>query len=296
MTVIMRRIADSFREMVSGSPDGRPAWVKFIEEGEDAGLFAPDSAVWQVHGSVPTLIGGIRALLLQAAHPAALAGVATHSRYESDLLGRLEGTSRWLTITTFGSKRAIEREAARVNAMHSKVSGEYETKSGDFAPYAASDPRFLLWVHCAFTESFLATHLASKYPLDQGADEYVKQWRESAKPLGLLDAPASVAELEATIDSFMDRELSYSATTKKVVDFIVNPPFGFFAKFFYRILLKAAILTLRDSERELLRLKKPSAIWLQIAQLNLKLLQRALGGHPPAQDAAMKRLRRLGLL
>ncbi|MEN9324640.1 MAG: hypothetical protein RL414_394, partial [Actinomycetota bacterium] len=187
----MKRIADAFREMVSGSPDGRPAWVKFIEEGEDEGFFGPGSAVWQVHGSVPTLIGGIRALLLQAAHPAALAGVATHSRYESDLLGRLEGTSRWLTITTFASKSAIEREAARVNAMHSKVSGEYETRSGQRENYSASDPRFLLWVHCAFTESFLSAHLACDYPLDEGADAYVSQWRESAKPLGLTHAPST---------------------------------------------------------------------------------------------------------
>ena len=64
------KLASSFREIVSGNPEGRPAWVKSIEEGSDVGLFAEDSAVWEVHGSVSTLIGGIRALLLQAAHPA----------------------------------------------------------------------------------------------------------------------------------------------------------------------------------------------------------------------------------
>jgi uncharacterized protein (DUF2236 family) len=201
-----------------------------------------------------------------------------------------------LTITTFASRSAIEREAARVNAMHSKVSGDYKTKSGASEKYAASDPRFLLWVHCAFTESFLATHLACKYPLDEGSDAYVSQWRESAKPLGLNNAPASQAELQFTIDSFMTNELSYNETTKKVVEFILNPPFGFFTKFFYRILLKAAIVTLRESERELLRLKKPSALWLELAKFNLRVLKRALGEHPPAQDAAMARLRRIGKL
>ena len=301
----MAPVANRFREMVSGEPNGRPAWVKYIEEGEDEGYFGPGSAVWQVHGSVATLIGGIRALLLQAAHPAALAGVATHSRYESDLLGRLEGTSRWLTITTFGSMSAIAREASRVNEMHKKVSGEYIQKDGDQSSYQARDPRFLLWVHCAFTESFLYSHQACGYPINpsdpsdpsdpsiEGADEYVSQWRKSAAPLGLMSAPSSVAELKATMDEFMKNELSYTPKTKMVVDFIVKPPFGRITLFFYGILLKAAIITLTDAERELLHLKKPAKIWLSVAKLNLSLLKRALGDRPPSQDAALARIERL---
>ena len=31
----MAPVANRFREMVSGEPNGRPAWVKYIEEGED---------------------------------------------------------------------------------------------------------------------------------------------------------------------------------------------------------------------------------------------------------------------
>jgi len=289
----MGRVADGFREMVSGEPDGRPDWIKYIEEGDDEGLFGPESAVWQVHGSVGTLIGGIRALLLQAAHPAALAGVATHSRYQTDLLGRLEGTSRWLTITTFGSKAAISREANRVNEMHKRVAGEYVKKDGGESAYQARDPKFLLWVHCAFTESFLFAHQACKYPIDQGADSYVSQWRLSAEPLGLTDAPKSVAELEETINEFMRTELSYSPTTKEVVDFILKPPFGKISLFFYRILLKAAVITLTDSERELLRLKKPHNAWLLLARFNLKMLKGALGDRPPSQDAALQRISRL---
>ena len=301
----MAPVANRFREMVSGEPNGRPAWVKYIEEGEDEGYFGPGSAVWQVHGSVATLIGGIRALLLQAAHPAALAGVATHSRYESDLLGRLEGTSRWLTITTFGSMSAIAREASRVNEMHKKVSGEYIKKDGDQSSYQARDPRFLLWVHCAFTESFLYSHQACGYPIHpsdpsdpsdpsiEGADEYVSQWRKSAAPLGLMSAPSSVAELKATMDEFMKNELSYTPKTKMVVDFIVKPPFGRITLFFYGILLKAAIITLTDAERELLHLKKPAKFWLSVAKLNLSLLKRALGDRPPSQDAALARIERL---
>jgi hypothetical protein len=124
------RAADAFRKTVSGDPTGAPAWAQQMAIGNDVGLFGPESAVWEVHGSISTLVGGIRALLMQAAHPAALTGVAEHSQYDTDPLGRLERTTRWLTITTFGSTEAIEREARRVNELHSHVKGEYPAKDG----------------------------------------------------------------------------------------------------------------------------------------------------------------------
>ena len=81
---LTKPLADKFRENVSGSRDGRPDWVLTIGQGSGEGLFGPNSAVWQVHGTIATLVGGVRALLLQAAHPAPLSGVAEHSRYETD--------------------------------------------------------------------------------------------------------------------------------------------------------------------------------------------------------------------
>ena len=155
---LTKPLADAFRKNVSGSKDGLPDWAREIAHGDDAGLFKADGAVWKVHGNLGTLVGGVRALLLQAAHPAPLSGVAQHSRYESDPMGRLAGTTRWLTITTFASTEIIEREAKRVNAMHSKVSGQYTDMAGAHSSYRAQDARFLLWVHCAFTDSFLVAY------------------------------------------------------------------------------------------------------------------------------------------
>ena len=144
------RAADAFRKTVSGDPTGAPQWSQQMAIGDDVGLFGPGSAVWEVHGSISTLVGGIRALLMQAAHPAALTGVAEHSQYDTDPLGRLERTTRWLTITSFGSTEAIAREAQRVNEIHKRVSGDFRDKSGLQSQYSAADPRYLLWVHCAF--------------------------------------------------------------------------------------------------------------------------------------------------
>ena len=53
----------------------------------DPGLLGPGSVSWLVIGDVATFIGGIRALLLQSAHPEVVAGVGDHSRYREDPLG-----------------------------------------------------------------------------------------------------------------------------------------------------------------------------------------------------------------
>ena len=287
-----KRAADAFRKTVSGDPTGAPAWAQQMAIGNDVGLFGPESAVWEVHGSISTLVGGIRALLMQAAHPAALTGVAEHSQYDTDPLGRLERTTRWLTITTFGSTEAIEREARRVNELHSHVKGEYPAKDGKAAPYSARDARHLLWVHCAFTDSFLKAHLALGYPIDQGADTYVAQWSKSAIPLGLTNAPMSVAELEAALDDFRKNDLATVARTAEVVRFILNPPFNGAGAFFYKVISNAAIATLDQHELTLLGLEKRSKIWLKISRISLDLFLAILGPEAPAVQVAKERVSR----
>lgn len=287
---LTKPLADKFREIVSGSKDGRPDWVDTIALGSGDGLFGPSSSVWQVHGCIATLVGGVRALLLQAAHPAPLSGVAEHSRYETDPLGRLAGTTRWLTVTTFGAEEAIAREAARVNSMHDHVKGDFTNKQGDKQSYKAKDPRFLLWVHCAFTDSFLKAHLALSYTIDKGADDYVGQWSKSAVALGLVDAPMSVAELESTLDDFRAKDLAHFARTDEVVKFILNPPFNIAGKVFYKIIANAAIATLDPREIELLGLKAKSKIWLRVSRVSLDIFLAILGPEPPAMVVAKERI------
>lgn len=286
---LTKPLANRFREIVSGSKDGAPKWVSEMETG-DAGLFGIDSAVWQVHGSVSTIVGGVRALLLQAAHPAALTGVAENSRYESDPIGRLIGTTKWLTITTFGSTEAIEREARRVNEMHKRVVGEFKNHDGKSEHYEARNPKFLLWVHCAFTDAFLKTHLALGHTIDKGADQYIKEWAKSAKPLGLDTAPQSLAELESELNRFRREELGRTDRTTDVVKFILKPPFSKVGLLFYSVMANAAIATLDDFDRELLGLKKRKKFWLKLARVLLHILSAILGHEPPAKKIARKRV------
>jgi uncharacterized protein (DUF2236 family) len=299
---LVRPLANRFREVVSGSKDGRPDWVEKIAIGGDEGLFGENSAVWQIHGNVVTIIGGIRALLLQAAHPAPLNGVADHSRYESDPMGRLAGTTRWLTITTFASKEVIAKEAERVNAMHEKVRGSFKNKSGEIESYQAKNERYLLWVHTAFTDSFLKSYLAigpairweSGYRSGKElADAYVNEWSESAVGLGLKSAPKSLAELEEVLDHFRERELTLNEKSEEVIKFILKPPFSFLGNVFYSILANAAIATLDERDRELLNLKKPASWNLALTKHLLQLLSAILGHKSPSEKIARDRIARI---
>ena len=287
------KAADAFRKTVSGDPTGAPEWAQQMAIGNDVGLFGPGSAVWEVHGCIATLVGGIRALLMQAAHPAALTGVAEHSAYDTDPLGRLERTTRWLTITSFGSTEAIESEARRVREMHKRVTGEFETKSGSHSHYSASDPRYLLWVHCAFTDSFLRAHEELGYELPQGADSYVHEWAKSAQPLGLEKAPLSKQELAEVMKSFASTEVASITMTPPIVGFILKPPFSRGGLFIYRILAKAAISTIDEPFLSVLGLKKRSKGWLKVSGIFLDFLSYMLGHESPSQKIARKRIQAL---
>lgn len=286
------QVAQGFRRIVSGDPTGAPSWVQELAHGEDAGYFGEGSAAWAVHGSLPTLVGGIRALLMQALHPGALAGVMQHSRYEQDALGRLAGTTQWLTVVTFGDTKAADRECARVRGMHRKVSGTYETAQGT-KPYAATDPDLLRWVHVAFTDSFLATHQVWGGPIPGGPDAYVREWAKAGELVGVVDPPRSVAELRAQLADFAP-SLRGDEASAKTVDFIRNAPLPLPARAPYAVLFAGAVSTMTPEHRALLGLPTvPLTLTRPAVATLLGTLGLALGPASPSVKAARSRHERL---
>ena len=47
----------------------------------DPGLFGPGSVAWRIHADPAMLVGGLRAILVQALEPRAMAAVDQHSRF-----------------------------------------------------------------------------------------------------------------------------------------------------------------------------------------------------------------------
>lgn len=291
MSAIRDSVGTRFRKIITSTDDGVPPWLPNVAAGEPEGLFTPTDEPWIVHANLTTLIGGIRALLMQALHPGSLAGVADHSRYEADPLGRLAGTTRWLTILTFGSHSAIAKESARVNGMHSRVTGDYTTSKGEAKHYQAQDQDLLLWVHIAFTDSFLKTfQLYSGRKIN--ADAYVSKWSQAVKPLGLSRAPLSESELEKAIDSFYkDGILGVNDTTRKVVNFIKHPPLSRTARFAYWFLFQAALASIPIKYQKMLGLKAlPLYIVRPVALRFIGLMRFAIGNRSPLEEAALTRM------
>ena len=291
------RMSVRFRRLLSGDPEGVPPWIEVIAAGEEPGLFTPDDAPWIVHADFGTLVGGIRALLLQALHPGTLRGVAEHSRYQDDALGRLAGTIRWLTVTTFGSHAAVAGEASRVNRLHTRVVGEYDTNAGQVRPYRAADPDLLLWVHIAFMESFLVCHEWYAWrPIPGGADAYISQWSKSVAPLGLTSVPMDRASLDAEITRILESDtLRVDERTRDVVKFIQYPPLPGLAKFSYRLLFDAAVVSLEPEFRAMLGLNAaPRWLVQPLTRGLLRLIRWAIGPESPIEDAGRDRLVRIG--
>jgi uncharacterized protein (DUF2236 family) len=222
--------------------------------------------------------------------------VSQHSRYEEDPIGRLSGTIRWLTVTTFGSLEAIQGEANRVNRLHDKVAGDYQTAAGESKPYRAADPDLLLWVHVAFMDSFLRAHQNySRKPIPGGADEYVRLWADSVKPLGLSSAPQSESELISTLESFKPI-LVVTEKTRQVIHWIKKAPLPLLAKPAYALLFHSALASLPKDYRKMIGIRSwPLLITRPVTTTLLRIMRASIGPESPIEDAAKSRLRRAGV-
>ncbi|OLF52014.1 oxygenase MpaB family protein [Pseudomonas chlororaphis] len=217
----------------------------------DPGLFGPDSISWQVHGDFSSmLIGGISALLLQALHPLALAGVWDHSNFREDMLGRLRRTAQFISGTTFGSRQDAEWLIDKVRTIHLQVVGH----APDGRPYAASDPQLLTWVHVAEVSSFLTAHLRYHNPHLSPADQdrYYAEIALVAERLGASDVPRS-RQAVADYLSRMRPQLLCDERSHEVLRLLLAAPApSRLAKPFGSLMMQAGIDLLPDWASEML--------------------------------------------
>jgi len=246
------RIGAAIFERVAG-PQGRDRRRQIhAEPGER--WFAEDRPIRRVQGDSSMFVGGIRALLLQSLHPLAMAAVAQHSDYRGDPWGRLQRTSYFLAVTTFGRTEDAMAAIARVRAVHARVTGT----APDGRPYAAADPHLLTWVHIAEVDSFLRAH--SRFgtePLDQaGRDGYVADMARIGAELGVPDPPRTEAELAMRIDRYRP-ELAVTPEARDAARFLLfNPPLPAVARAPYGVLAAAAVSLLPGWARRPLRLPR----------------------------------------
>ncbi|WP_408897653.1 oxygenase MpaB family protein [Nocardioides sp. R1-1] len=251
------RLGEAIFLRVAG-PDG-PRHRDRIHYAQGPRWFPADSPIGRVHGDASMFVGGIRALMLQSLHPAAMRAVSEHSGYRGDMWGRLARTSRFLAVTTFGTAEDAQRAVDAVRRIHDRITGTMP----DGSPYAASDPHLLLWVHVAEIDSFLRAHqVYGADPLDAAEyDTYVAQTAEVARRLGVLDPPTTVRELRAVLASFRP-ELRGTPEAREAVGYVLlRPPLPLLARPAYGVLAAAAVGLMPVWSRRPLRLP-----WLPVVE------------------------------
>ena len=196
-------------------------------------------------------IGGLSALLLQSLHPLAMAAVAGHSGFRGDPWGRLQRTSTFLAITTYGPARSAQEACDRVRAVHETVRGT----TADGQAYSATDPHLLCWVHIAEVDSFLRAHQRyGAHPLDdEGCDGYVADMARVATALGVPDPPTNTAELTARLAAYRG-ELRDEEARSSARFLLLNPPVPLLARLPYGVIAVNAV--------SLLPLWASRALWL----------------------------------
>ena len=219
----------------------------------DPGLFGPDSVTWPVIGDAAAFVGGIRALLIQAAHPEVAAGVADHSRDRNDPLGRLSRTSAYVTATAFGAMPEVERAVSMVRRAHRPVQGE----SHRGVAYSADTPHFAAWVHNALTESFLAAYqVYGPEPLDErSADQFVAEQTDVGRLLDVAPLPVTAVGLADWLDNHPAAGASPGMAS--ALQFLRTPPSPRVVLLPYRILYAGAAATLPPRLRDILGIEVP---------------------------------------
>ncbi|URN10105.1 DUF2236 domain-containing protein [Actinomadura madurae] len=182
----------------------------------------PESVTWRVHLDRSMWVGGVRSLMLQALHPMAMWGVWQNSNFREDPFGRLQRTSDFVGLGTFGSPEEVEKAAFRVREIHRSL----RILNHDTGKRERLDqPELLLWVHCAEVYSYLEVARRAGLPLtDAMADRYLDEQRASATLVGLHaeDVPGSVAEMEAFFAEMRPR-LRVTEEAAETVRFLMWP-------------------------------------------------------------------------
>jgi uncharacterized protein (DUF2236 family) len=189
----------------------------------DLGLFGPDSVTWRVHAEPILFLSAPRALLLQALHPRAIAGVMQNSDFKNDPWGRLQRTVTYVATVVYGTTAQAEAAARHVRAVHASMTA-IDGETGE--EFRVDSPELLRWVHVTEVDSFATTAQRAGLALSaEEIDQYYTEQRRAAALIGL--DPSSVPGTAADVADFYADYRPQLRTTPEALDvmrFLVSPP------------------------------------------------------------------------
>jgi len=127
------------------------------------------------------MLGGPRALLMQAAHPLVAAGIVDHSRFRQDPWRRLARTMTGLYTIVFGTREQADRVGAVTRTAHERVRGRRGGRT-----YGAADPALMLWVHSTLVDTGLVMYETYVGPLEpETAEDFYEEMKVVATLFGV---------------------------------------------------------------------------------------------------------------
>ncbi len=189
---LRRRLQSELVQTLAGDSNG--ARNRTPPTSGDTGWFGPESVTWRLHQDTSLLLGGVRSLMLQTMEPRTMTGVAQHSNYKADPLGRLWRTGAYVGAVTFGTTAEAEAAIRMVNRAHRPVHGT----AADGRSYDANDAHLKLWVHMGMVDSFLTAY--RRYGKERlslaDTNRYLREMAFLAEKLGAGRAPETRDELK----------------------------------------------------------------------------------------------------
>ena len=195
------------------------------------GVFDDDALIRRIHREQVMALSGPRALLMQAAHPVAFAGFFAHTGALDEPYERLQRTARAVELVVFGPRAEAERVTRRVRAMHKRVRGELGEPAGRFpagTPYAADDPKLLLWILATLVDSGLAVYQRYVRGLSRAErDAYWRDYRVFGRMFGLRerDMPATIEDFDDYMRDTRRHDLHVTPAARELaVEIVMRPP------------------------------------------------------------------------
>jgi uncharacterized protein (DUF2236 family) len=252
----------------------------------DAGYFGPDSVAWRLHSDPVMLVGGMRALLVQALEPRAMAAVDQFGKFREDPWGRLERTTNFVLATTFGDTATADAAAETVRTVHSRVNG-VDPHTG--RAFSATDPDLLLWIHAVEVESFVTAYRAYAGCLSrEDTDRYVAEMARVAEMVELPPAmaPRSMRQLRDYLRSVDG--LAVTPAARDGLRTILAPPMPAVVRPLWVVPATAAIAILPGFARRMYRIPwfPPATIPVRVGVFGLSRVMKSVRpGHPVVRAA-----------
>lgn len=171
---------------------------------KSVGYFGPESMTWKLYREPSIVLGSMRALLLQIAHPCIAMGVANFSNYQKDTPGRAHRTFLSMVRIWFGDIQTANNSARRLHHIHSMIRGQmvWETEDETISkPFCAADPELLYWVLATLVDTTIIFYEKTVRPLSHQEKE--RFYQESKITAQLMGIPLS--EYPENLEAFYHR-------------------------------------------------------------------------------------------